>query len=215
MEQPTQNRHSPIAHHPVPKHHAIPRHHLAKPASKTSRISFSTTEITSILISMVTLILAFRMFNIWDTGIVLGIVLGITLHEIGHKVVAQSMGFESKYKLWEIGIVLVVAFAIISRGRLIFAAPGFVVTEGHATDREQGIISLSAPSTNILLAVLLLGTGKFGASMAYVNTMLAIFNLLPIGPLDGAKVMKWSPGVWTAAFGLALALGALFLLRPY
>lgn len=210
-----QHRHNPIVHHSIPTHHAPPRHHFARPPQKASGVSFSTTEITSILVSMVTLILAFRMFNISDAGIVLGIVLGITLHEIGHKIVAQSMGFESKYKLWEIGIVLVIAFAIISRGRFIFAAPGFVVTQGHASDREQGIISLSAPATNILLAILFLGAGKFGMSIAYVNSMLAIFNLLPVGPLDGAQVMKWSPGAWTAAFGLALALGALFLLQPH
>jgi Zn-dependent protease len=36
--------------------------------------------------------------------------------------------------------------------------------------------------------------------------MLAAFNLLPIGPLDGAKILKWNPvvfaGMILVAFGL-------------
>jgi Zn-dependent protease len=27
-----------------------------------------------------------------------------------------------------------------------------------------------------------------------------LFNLLPVGPLDGAKVFKWSPVVWLIFF---------------
>jgi len=158
-------------------------------------------------VSIITLALAFHMFKVSDVGIILGLTLGFTFHEIAHKLVAQSMGFESRYKLWEIGLVLVIAFAIISRGRFIFAAPGFVVTEGMATTRERGIISLSAPAANILLIFVFLIIGGAWHSAAYANALLAIFNLLPVPPLDGAAVMEWSPGVWGMAFVLCLVLG--------
>jgi Zn-dependent protease len=106
----------------------------------------------------------------------------------------------------------VIAFAIISRGRFIFAAPGFVVTEGLADARERGIISLSAPAMNIILAVVFFAIGgPLGLSAAYVNILLAVFNLIPVSPLDGAAVMEWSQSVWSGAFVLSLALGLIFL----
>jgi Zn-dependent protease len=170
-------------------------------------------ELASIIISMITMILAFYMFQVNDTGIIIGVVVGIIGHEIGHKIVAQSMGFESRYKLWSIGLILVIAFAIITRGRFIFAAPGFVHTEGHASFRDEGIISLSAPATNILLAVFFFAIGgAWALSAAYVNLLLAGFNLLPLGPLDGVKVAEWSPTAWTSSMATVVLLGIVFLL---
>ncbi len=205
--------------------HAESRHplhaktHAARPLAHGRRIvgapaqgahiHFNTTEMVSILISIITLVLAFNIFKISDSGIILGVVLGIVLHEIAHKVVAQSMGFESRYKLWEIGLVLVIAFAIITRGRFIFAAPGFVVTEGEASTRHRGLISLSAPAANIALAALFFAMGPgvaWARSAAYVNALLAVFNLLPLPPLDGARVIEWNQGAWGAAFVMALGL---------
>ncbi len=199
-----------MAHHPMPRNpHA--RHHVPLLPRKGAHVHFSSAEAAAIAVSMVTLILAFHMFKVSDTGIILGIVAGVTLHEVVHKLVAQSMGFESRYKLWELGLVLVVAFAIITKGRFIFAAPGFVVTEGEATAAERGKISLSAPATNLVLVLLFFGMGGIWRSAAYVNALLGVFNLLPIPPLDGATVREWSSGIWSAAFGLALAL-AIFMI---
>lgn len=200
-----------LMHARNPKHAGRPLHHAH--AKVHTGIHFSTIEFTSILISIVSMIVAFHMFKVSDNGIMIGIIVGVVLHEIVHKVVAQSMGFHSRYKLWEVGLLLVIAFAIISRGRFIFAAPGFVVTEGMATARERGIISLSAPATNIALAVFFLAIGAgWARSAAYANTLLAIFNLIPLSPLDGAAVREWSVGTWSAAFALSAALGFVFLL---
>jgi len=198
---------------PLSKRHMIHKQAPRQIPPKASGIHFSSSELVSILISMVTMVLAFYMFNISDSGIILGVVLGITFHEIAHKLVAQSMGFESSYKLWEIGLVLVLAFAILSRGKLIFAAPGFVVTEGAATVEDHGIISLSAPAANIFLALLfILVGGPIAMSAAYINILLAVFNLLPIGPLDGSKVIAWSPTVWSTSFVFSLVLGLIIFI---
>lgn len=179
----------------------------------SSGVHFSTTELISIVVSMITMILAFYMFNFSNAGIMLGVVLGIIGHEVAHKLVAQSLGFESTYKLWSIGLVLVLAFALITRGRFIFAAPGFVHTEGHTTIRDEGIISLSAPAANMIIALFffMIG-GTFALSAAYVNVLLAAFNLLPLGPLDGTKVLEWNTTVWTMSFAFTLFLGLFFLL---
>ncbi len=182
------------------------------PRRRGSGIHFSSIELISILVSMITMALAFHMFGVSDTGLIVGVMIGITLHEISHKVVAQALGFESRYKLWEIGIVLILAFAIITRGKFIFAAPGFVVTEGIASVRERGIISLAAPFSNMVLAALFfLFGGTLWISAAYVNTLLAVFNLIPIEPLDGATVIKWNQSVWSLCFLSSLILGAVYI----
>jgi Zn-dependent protease len=41
-----------------------------------------------------------------------------------------------------------------------------------------------------------------------INASLALFNLLPFGVFDGAKVIKWNRAVWGAS---VLAAGLLFI----
>ncbi|MFO7773178.1 MAG: DUF951 family protein [Dehalococcoidia bacterium] len=47
---------------------------------------------------------------------------------------------------------------------------------------------------------------------AYVNTWLALFNLIPFGPLDGAKIFRWNKGIWLAA---AAGAGGLFVAQRF
>ncbi|RLF95157.1 hypothetical protein DRN45_01820, partial [Thermococci archaeon] len=42
--------------------------------------------------------------------------------------------------------------------------------------------------------------------LAYFNLFLALFNLLPIPPLDGSKVLKYNPILWGAVFFPILAV---------
>jgi Zn-dependent protease len=68
--------------------------------------------------------------------------------------------------------------------------------------RDAAIIALAGPAINLLLAFTLAFTLKtffmewalinvLVTAIITVNTALAIFNLLPIHPLDGSKVMTW------------------------
>jgi Zn-dependent protease len=69
-------------------------------------------------------------------------------------------------------------------------------------------ISLAGPMTNIVLTIafFLLGIGgavtgnellfKAAYFAFFINLTLAAFNLIPVGPLDGAKVLKGSPLIW-------------------
>jgi Zn-dependent protease len=41
-----------------------------------------------------------------------------------------------------------------------------------------------------------------------VNSFLAVFNLLPIGNLDGSKVLTWNVGIWIATIAVAAILTA-------
>lgn len=150
--------------------------------------------------------------------------VGFLLHEIAHKVVAvrfgQAAAFRADYRM--------LGFAIV--GALVgflFAAPGAVVHRGRITAKQNGLIALAGPVTNLLLAVVFLvpflaalaadNTG-FLAQVAsrglQINLLLAGFNMLPFGPLDGRKIRAWSTLIWAvvAIPSLVLAVGALFVL---
>ncbi|QIO22750.1 metalloprotease [Haloarcula sp. JP-L23] len=150
--------------------------------------------------------------------------VGFLLHELAHKVVAVRFGqvaaFKADYRM--------LGFAIV--GALVgflFAAPGAVVHRGRISKRENGLIALAGPVTNILLAVVfvvpfavaLLGyTGGIVWEIArrglQINLLLAGFNMLPFGPLDGRKVRAWSNVVFFAVAipSVLLGVGALVLL---
>ena len=40
--------------------------------------------------------------------------------------------------------------------------------------------------------------------LASLNSFLALFNLIPIGPLDGGKILMWNKGIWIAMFAIAI-----------
>lgn len=140
---------------------------------------------------------------------------GFVGHELAHRYVARSYGCLAEFRLWGLGLVMAVIFALISGGRMIFAAPGavYIIPRrfgfGYGiTKRENGLISLSGPLANILVALVffVLGIltsfdgllGLIGSRGFTVNLWLAAFNLLPFAMLDGRKVFSWSPVVWAA-----------------
>lgn len=148
-------------------------------------------------------------------GYLIGIILGFVLHELAHKAMANRVGAEAFFKLWPQGIGFGVLFALISPWK--FLAPGAVVIygrkfgrwkyrldrllttpHGHALSRgETGLIAVSGPIVNIILAYVFSSfQGLVFQQIAYINAFLAVFNLLPIPPLDGSKVMLWNAVIW-------------------
>ncbi len=155
----------------------------------------------------------------------IAIVSGFALHELAHKFTANKFGASAEFRLWREGLMMAVVLAIATNGSFVFAAPGAVMISGfrfgfhgitHLNKKEMGVIGAAGPVTNILLAALFAALYSATANpiMAYaarINTSLAIFNMMPIPPLDGSKVMNWGPANWAVIIGAALAFRILFL----
>ena len=155
--------------------------------------------------------------------IMVGVGAGFILHELGHKFVSMKYGYWAEFKLWPQGLL----FALItSFFGFVFAAPGAVYTyANYMTDEINGKISIAGPIVNIILAIIFLAIcvavypSAVYPSAIYsetsvlifivcalgysINSFLAVFNLLPIGNLDGSKVLRWNIGIWIITIAVA------------
>jgi len=190
---------------------------------------FSATELRDIAVSLLVLSVVFsypELISNPPAVLVSLFVLGLAFigHELSHKFVARRRGFFAEYRMWVHGLLLAVVFAVATGGTLIFAAPGAVVFSSYFVFKrphrdDVGRIALSGPAFNIILlflfsiayAVTNVGVLVFASA---VNGWLAIFNLIPIDPLDGGKIFKWDKRIWAitmaaAVFGFLVASGIL------
>src|SRR2546428_9226456 len=145
---------------------------------------------------------------------------GVGLQEIIHNFVAQRYGLWAEFRYNLRGLLLAFVFAFFG---FIFGAPGATWISGTVTSEQNGRISAAGPITNLLVggasfaALRILGPlppimlASFAlrtmvSEVAIVNVVLAGFNMLPILPLDGAKVWHWNKGPYVAVAGIAAIL---------
>ena len=152
---------------------------------------------------------------------IVAVSLGFVLHEIGHRFVARRFGCFAEYTMWPTGLILAV---VVSFFGFVFAAPGAVMiypksdAGGRVTLTRQkiGLISITGPAMNLCLALVFILLNMAYSDIALltllfslgarINIWLAVFNLIPFGPLDGAKIFRWHKGVWLAAIAVGIGL---------
>jgi len=139
--------------------------------------------------------------------------LGFVLHELGHRFIARKFGCHARYQMWQQGLLIALVFSLFE---FIFAAPGAVMiyqtsSRRPLTKKKIGLISLSGPLINILLAVFFMLLNLALPSWIFylgvrINTLLALFNLIPFQPFDGAKIFAWSRKIWLGVIIVAIGL---------
>lgn len=146
---------------------------------------------------------------------------GFVLHELMHKFTSERFGYHAEFRVWPQGLALALLLSIFTG--FVFAAPGATYIDAYGIkERENGIISVAGPLTNVTIALLFtplifINGGipwvfEAGYLGSYINIFLAAFNMIPIMPLDGAKVWRWKKLLWAAVFvPLILLLVAYFL----
>ncbi|MDH7593708.1 MAG: peptidase M50 [Methanomicrobiales archaeon] len=140
--------------------------------------------------------------------------IGFVLHEMAHKFTAIGYGYWAEFRMN--AQMLLVAMLLAALVGFVFAAPGVTEIYGSYITRERnGRISLSGPLTNLVLCIpfaliyVIAGGGwpaLLGLVGLRVNAMLAFFNMLPVGILDGSKVLEWNKLVFSAVFLLSLGV---------
>ncbi len=153
----------------------------------------------------------------------LGLVLLLTFHEFGHAWTAWKCGDDTArlqgrvslnplVHIDPIGTVLLPLLGLLvpGAGRFLvgWAKPVPVNLHNLPNPRvDDVLITMAGPLVNLLLGIMLVGLARVGVlvglpdmtvvcvDFAYLSLLLCFFNLIPIPPLDGSRVLRVFTGM--------------------
>ncbi len=179
------------------------------------------------------------------------IVFSSVIHEYSHGLAAYQLGDPTAKNSGRLtlnplvhldlfGTVLLPFFLLLTAGAFLgYAKPvPFNPLNLRNPKRDTALIGIAGPGSNLLVALILglvlrffgqsgflLAISPFLAFIVLVNIWLALFNLIPLAPLDGSKVLfGLAPSSWQGSlmslerigfWGFLIALFLAMTFLPY
>ena len=149
-----------------------------------------------------------------------GVLIAITFHEFAHAIVAYKLGddtskMEGRLSLNPLSHIDPIGFIMLLFAGFGWGKPVHVNPRNYNRDitieKADAIVSIAGPAINLILAfiftLIYFAIYKFAGTIIYTSTIgyivmqmimyiitinigLGIFNLIPLPPLDGSKVIK-------------------------
>lgn len=132
------------------------------------------------------------------------LIIAITIHEFSHALIADKLGDPTPRSQGRLSLNPLRHLDLIGTLMLILIHFGWgkpVVIDPYNLKnprRDETLISLAGPASNLILATILSIIIRFVnldtffvflfSSIIQMNVILAVFNLIPIPPLDGSKI---------------------------
>lgn len=176
---------------------------------------------------------------------VITLIIAFTIHELAHAYVADQLGDDTPRRMGRLTLNPLAHLDPIGSLLLIFAGFGWakpVMTNPfnfrNGPRLGMAIVSAAGPFSNLLMAAIAAVPFRFGLlqpsfdsiggilptptafliDFVQINVFLMLFNLLPIGPLDGMKVLRGcAPRGWDTVlnaleqWGMFILLALVFL----